>query len=332
MPIKPIIIKHPLTLTGDIQGLSDLSGMALTGPYLLLGTDEGVGSDNNINRIQILKQVDLTHYHYQQHIDLFSGDKEDGLEMDIEGLVFEAGTLYVTGSHTLRRPPLKADKNLAQNRKRLRSKAIDAQRNRDWLYRLQLNDDLSVRHKERISLRKIINKNPVLKPFSRIPGKENGVDIEGIAVDGDWLYLGLRGPVLRGNYVPVLKLKFDAPKKSHELLFVQLSGRGCREIKRVSDGFLLIAGPVGDGNYPYQLYHWNGLDMVPGQDRAEKECGEIRLLGDFPATTGKPEGLAIQKEGEDYYDILVIYDGITAPHVARGHCLRITKPVEPVGD
>ena len=154
--------------------------------------------------------------------------------------------------------------------------------------------------------------------------------IEGIAVDGDWLYLGLRGPVLRGNFVPILKLKFDAPKKSYELLYVQLSGRGCRDIKRVSDGFLLIAGPVGDGSYPYQLYHWNGHDMVPGQDRDKKPCGSMRFLGDLPTTAGKPEGLALQKEGEDYYDILIIYDGIKTTHEALGHCLRINKSVNKI--
>ena len=31
-----------------------------------------------------------------------------------------------------------------------------------------------------------------------IPGKDNGFDMEGLAVDGDRLLLGLRGPVLRG--------------------------------------------------------------------------------------------------------------------------------------
>jgi len=327
MSSKSFIIKYPLTLTFAIQGLSDLSGVVLTGSYLLLGTDEGVGPNKNSNLLQIMKEVAQGHYHLQKHIDLFTGDKDDGLEMDIEGLDMQDNDLYVIGSHTLRRASAKPDKDYAKNRKRMQSKAIKAQKNRDWLYRLQLDDDLNVLHKERISLRKIINNDPVLKPFSRIPGKENGVDIEGITVVDDWLYLGLRGPVLRGNYVPILKLQFDAPKKSYELLYVQLSGRGCRDITRVSDGFLLIAGPVGDGCYPFQLYHWNGQDMLPGQDRASKARGIMQLLGDLPTAAGKPEGLALQIEGEDYYDILVIYDGIKTPHEGFGHCLRINKPV-----
>ncbi|MDO9091347.1 MAG: DUF3616 domain-containing protein [Rubrivivax sp.] len=31
-----------------------------------------------------------------------------------------------------------------------------------------------------------------------IPGKDNGLDIAGLVVDGRWLLLGLRGPLLRG--------------------------------------------------------------------------------------------------------------------------------------
>ena len=31
-----------------------------------------------------------------------------------------------------------------------------------------------------------------------IPGKDNGIDCEGLAVAGDRVFIGLRGPVLRG--------------------------------------------------------------------------------------------------------------------------------------
>jgi uncharacterized protein DUF3616 len=325
---RSLTINYPLTLAGPVQGLADLSGVVSTDNFLLLGADEGVGQDKNANLIQILQQVTPGHYQCHHRIDLFTGNQKDGLEMDIEGLDMQDGRLYIVGSHTLKRPKVKLDKSYQQNRKVMKGKSITAEKNRDWLFRLQLNEDLTVKSKERVSLRKIINHDPVLKPFSRIPGKENGIDIEGIAVSGDWLYLGLRGPVLRGNYVPVLKLQFDAPKKTYERLYVQLSGRGCRDIKRISDGFLLIAGPVGDGLYPFQLYHWNGLDMLPGRNKSEEECGKMHWLGDLPITSGKPEGLAIQQENEDYYDILVIYDGINETDATIGHCLRIHKSGE----
>ena len=37
-----------------------------------------------------------------------------------------------------------------------------------------------------------------LGSFLAIPGKDNGFDIEGLAVAGERLFIGLRGPVLRG--------------------------------------------------------------------------------------------------------------------------------------
>ena len=40
--------------------------------------------------------------------------------------------------------------------------------------------------------------DPHFGPYLAIPGKDNGFDIEGLAVDGRQLLLGLRGPVLRG--------------------------------------------------------------------------------------------------------------------------------------
>jgi hypothetical protein len=39
--------------------------------------------------------------------------------------------------------------------------------------------------------------DPHFGPYMAIPGKDNGFDIEGLAVDGHHLLLGLRGPVLR---------------------------------------------------------------------------------------------------------------------------------------
>ena len=101
--------------------------------------------------------------------------------------------------------------------------------------------------------------------FTKIPSKENGIDIEGIASDGDKLYIGFRGPVLRGNYVPVMVIKDCDNPSDYELLFVNLDGNGIRDICKVEDGFLIISGPMGDGVGNYQLYFWNGVDSIPGK-------------------------------------------------------------------
>src|SRR5262249_43259516 len=41
-------------------------------------------------------------------------------------------------------------------------------------------------------------KDKHMRAFLSIPGKDNGFDIEGLAVVGDRIFIGLRGPVLRG--------------------------------------------------------------------------------------------------------------------------------------
>lgn len=82
----------------------------------------------------------------------------------------------------------------------------------------------------------------------------------------------------------------------------------------VDDGFLLVSGPVGDAPGPYQVYHWNGLDMVPEKDHDDTEA-YIKKLGSIEVSQGKAEGiLALQDErGADddcQYKFMIIFDGI----------------------
>lgn len=162
-----------------------------------------------------------------------------------------------------------------------------------------------------------------------IPSKENGVDIEGIGAMGESLYLGFRGPVLRGNWAPVMKLEFEDQKK-YEFLYVNLGGRGIRDITRVSDGFLLIAGPVGDGPTSYQLYHWDGKDMIPGEDRDPKDVGKVILLGEIdppmsvdPPARAKAEGIVVLTQRGPKYDLILVYDSGANGAAQR---FRVSKP------
>src|SRR6266508_350209 len=78
---------------------------------------------------------------------------------------------------------------------------------------------------------------------SRVASKENRVDIEGLAVKDGRLYFGFRGPVLRDGWVPILVTAWDDVDAA-EVRYVQLDGRGIRDIAVVDDGFLILAGPV----------------------------------------------------------------------------------------
>ncbi|MBI1880867.1 MAG: DUF3616 domain-containing protein [Chloroflexi bacterium] len=294
-----------------VKAPKDISAIAKTGPFLVIGSDEGVGQDKNENIIQLLEEVEADHYNVSNDILLFKGNDTDGNELDIEGIAVEGNKVYVVGSHSLRRRKVDTSKRYQKNRESFRAEAIDGQKNRAWLYRLAINSEGKETDRARISLRDIIQNDGVLKMFSKIPSKENGIDIEGIAVKGEWLYVGFRGPVFRENYVPVMKLKFDQPEETYELLYVKLGGYGFRDIESVSDGFLIVAGPVGDGSTSYPLYHWDGKDIVIGEDRATQDIGKMRLLAEIqPPEGGKAEGMVVLQEQDTWYELLIIYDGV----------------------
>jgi len=106
---------------------------------------------------------------------------------------------------------------------------------------------------------------------------------------------------------------------------VELGGRGIWDLARVSDGFLILAGPVGGGSASYQLYHWDGGDMVPGYGPRPNPPGTLNLLGVIShPPCGDPQGIEGQLEDTKSYDIIVVFD-ITAKDMA--HCVKIlSKP------
>jgi len=300
--------------TGCIGAAKDLSAIGQVGPYLVIGGDEAVGPDKNLNIIQLLSKREDGQYMVGEDILLPDVDKNDGGELDIEGIAVDGNFIYVIGSHSFRRNLTSSKKSYKKNRKTFNKKKIAKEPSRDWLHRIEVNQQAQPVAKMSISLRDVISDHEVLKAFSEIPSKENGVDIEGIAVDDGWVYVGFRGPVFRDNYVPVLKFKFDQHEKSANLIFVKLDGGGIRDMARVQDGFLIVSGPVGDAPGPYQVYHWNGLDMVPGKDRADTK-GYIKKLGNINVSKGKAEGilaLEVERGADDdcQYKFMIIFDGI----------------------
>ncbi|XOF34661.1 MAG: DUF3616 domain-containing protein [Candidatus Electrothrix sp. YB6] len=252
---------------------------------------------------------------------VLEGDEDEGLELDIEGIGVERNQIYVIGAHCTKQKKVKPTRSRKKNRKLFRDSKIEEEWNRDWLYRVAIDAEGREVDEQRITLRDIIKNDSVLKTFAGIPSKENGIDIEGIAAKDGWLYVGFRE-----NYVPVMKLQFDKPEKSYELLYVQLGGRGIRDLAAVSDGFLLLAGPVGDGSDSYQLYHWNGRDVIPGSDVKDDEQGKLHLLGEItPPSAGKVEGVTVLEEHDSRYELIIAYDG--APD--KEHVLQYFRAARP---
>jgi hypothetical protein len=293
-----------MRISGEILAQENVSAVARFRSFLIIGADEAA---DRANCIQLLAMNQDGSCAATGSILLM---KDEGKELDIEGICAEGDLVYVIGSHSSKRKKIKADSSWKKNRETFHQDKIEDEISRDWLYRLRLNDEGKAADKDRISLRGIIHNDPALKAFCGIPSKENGVDIEGIAVKDGWLHIGFRGPVFRDNYVPVLRLRYEEPEK-YELLYVQLGGRGIRDLAAVSDGFLILAGPVGDGSDSYQLYHWNGKDAVPGKDRRPEELGKVQLLGEIPPLDAscKAEGLAVLEERQDSWQLVIAYDG-----------------------
>ena len=138
--------------------------------------------------------------------------------------------------------------------------------------------------------------------------------IEGLAAEGSTLWIGFRGPVLRHGYVPVLRVNAaNYPTITREaLLFVALGGRGIRDLVRVSGGFLVLAGPVGDSEQSTQLVFWDGRSCVAGADVpacVTKVLGEVAPVSGANGALGRAEGVAVLDDGASFR-VLVVFDGV----------------------
>lgn len=306
-------LQGPVKFRGDIKADEDVSAIGRVGAFIVIGADEAVGPDENLNIIQVLSRQSDDQYLLSHDIVVMDAKDEEDKELDIEGIAVEGNAIYVMGSHSSKRNRVRKKKNsYEQNRETFLVSNIADEVNRNWLYRLTVDEQVQTTAKNmRISLNDIISNHNVLKIFSQLPGKENGIDIEGIAVVDEWIYAGFRGPVLRGNYVPVLKFKFDDHVNTASLLFVNLGGGGIRDMASFNKGILIISGPVGDGSGSYRVDYWNGKDMIPGKDR-KKTKDNLSELGKIDAPgKGKAEGILVLDPDDDCSSrFMIVYDGI----------------------
>lgn len=297
----------PVELRGDIGAGTDLSGVAVVGDYLFLGADEG-------HHLQVMVR-ESADGPWRPHRAVALAKQDE--EADIEAIAYDAGFVYVACSHSFRRRRLKPELSARRNRERLLQIGQDAARNR--IYRVPFDPATGgIGQADHVDLSKRLRKDPLLGAFHGLPGKENGIDIEGIACRDGRLFVGFRGPVLRDNFVPVMSFGFTSTK-AYMLDFVRLDGQGIRDMAALANGFLILSGPVNDAPGQYLLWWWDGNDQIPGKDRS---VVPTRMIGAVSSIGGaKAEGVAVLGEHDGFADILVVYDTDTHAQVVR---MRIT--------
>ncbi|WP_018656398.1 DUF3616 domain-containing protein [Actinomadura flavalba] len=270
-------------------------------------------------------------------------------EADIEGLCRDGAWLWAIGSHSLKRKRIKPHHNDAKSRRRLAS--VVREDNRFVLARLPLvtgpdglpepvarDGDRAAAvlglHKD--SLADLLADDPHLAPFLAIPSKDNGLDIEGVATRGDRLYIGLRGPVLRGWAVLVEIRPGTDPDDPHRLRalrfadgaryrthFLDLRGLGIRDLCPHGDDLLVLAGPSMGLSGPVRLLRWRGACGTPAPEADAPgivHADDLETVGDLPHGDGEDhaEGVAVLDTGltGGREKLLVVYDSPAAARLA----------------
>ena len=251
-------------------------------------------------------------------------------ELDAEGAATDGRYFYVTGSHSAKRNDCASNpgsRHVIRFRldpatgRAARSPAgsgalVDyADTGRLWAI-MQAQPGLAAH----VGERKCLGAEPPDKAPA-LAGQQ-GVNIEGLAVQGGRLYFGFRGPALHGT-AQVLAVDADAlfdpqaardPKPALTRLALG-PNRGIRDMVAVKSGFLLLAGP--DDSPASQGAGWT-VAWWDGQSAAEGRVVQPRVLATLDLSRVKlracdqeikPEAITVLEETPAAYQLLVLSDG-----------------------
>jgi len=232
------------------------------------------------------------------------------LELDGEGVAYADGSFYVMGSHGHPRDKKKKlnptrDAEEISARIAASSQIIRIHIKSTTAAALTKNDILDIQRSSK--LRKIIGADPLLNRFLDRRLENNGVTIEGVAVLGDRLFAGFRGPTLENGRSPILSVTLGGlfatePAEPRLILLPLGEGRGVRDLSPLNDGLLILAGPTGDDAGPYGVYWWNAAS------------GNLHFLADITKATAataqqKPEAILPLEQGPSGLRVVILSDG-----------------------
>jgi hypothetical protein len=166
--------------------------------------------------------------------------------------------------------------------------------------------------------------------FAKDLESADGLNIEGIAVQGDTIWFGLRGPIVKSPDKPVgdkgsaflvggdiadLFKPGPAPSKAEpRVIPVALEGLGIRDLAMLPDQRLLVvAGAAHGPEVPFQLLV---VDPANGDAKPIGSLAEIKQPVDGKITTGKAEGVTVLDATTDKAQIVILFDALLdgAPH------------------
>lgn len=334
-----------------------LSAVVQLGDTLWVANDESITLER-LSRQEVESDGD---YHYAAHEQFALNDYlilpappfPDGKaveEADIEGLAYAGGYLWLVTSHSRKRKDVKPKKSSLENFARLAEVTSDG--NRFLLARIPLRKkrgdyfltkEVGKNRRKRTTaqlpctitgsaLTEALRTDAHLKDFLPLPGKDNGFDIEGLAVVGDRVFLGLRGPVLRG-WAVILELTVEVnPENPTELQlrpinpdnphnptqptyrkhFLDLDGLGVRDLCVDGDDLLILAGPTLVLDGAVTVFRWPGGTQVT-QERLVLRDELVKVM-DIPHNNSEDyaEGITpFRTSGGVADSLLVVYDAVS---------------------
>ena len=321
----PVVRRVELHFSDDSRAgatHTNLSAVRQDGEHLWVAGDETATVERLTAQVRdgaVTGYADQRSVRLPDLVDLPAGEDE----VDVEGLARSGPWLWAVGSHSLKRKRIRPGDPDAKARKRL-SKVV-REENRFVLLRLPVDPATGLPAREvrtgdgevltaavlgghRDSLAEALGDDPLLAPFFAIPSKDNGVDVEGLAVHGDRLYVGFRGPVLRGWAVVAevrpetrpgdphrLRLREFPEGGTYRLHLLDLAGLGVRDLCPDGDDLLVLAGPSMSLSGPVRVHRWRGACAADAPELVRRE--------EVPAVLELAHG-----EGEDHAEGIAVLD------------------------
>lgn len=326
-----------------------ISGLAGANNSLWIACDE-TQSVERIDRKRLRPPLFAGHVSFplDEYISIPGGSKA---EADLEDLDIAGGYLWLVGSHAASRkmPDAKASpRKVAKALARIERPAPRCLLARIPLVETDGTQQLRRRagHGERKRLAArledgrggdvliaALRGDEHFGPSLQLPGKENGLDIEGLAVVGERVLLGLRGPVFH-DWAAILEIEpkpvrrhpsrlrlspFGRGQKLFRKHFLELDGLGIRGLARQGLDLLILAGPTAALDGPARVYRWIGGARTDVQRRVRHDS--VIPVMDLPVGQGNdhPEGIVVVPSRDGRDRLLVVYERAARARYAGAH-------------